>query len=146
MQRVKVYSLAVELSNDPEQVAAAQALSLDESRPTIGLSGKNGLFGSPQWWANIEAGVINTKRELGVIGDVYAAGQDSSDIPNAFDFLSKEGGARMEGIYANDESGILEYQPGRQIELVYVMDELKTPHGTGEQAHLDIVSEVFILQ
>ena len=44
-----VYDLATELYADPEQVEAAQALTLNVSKPHMGLKGTHGLFGSADW-------------------------------------------------------------------------------------------------
>jgi hypothetical protein len=145
MSRVKrVYELSKELAHDPEQIADAQALTLDQSRPQIGLKGSLGLFGSSEWWGNIEAGVIPLKRLSGVIRRVYVAGQDRSDVPNAFDFASSNGTVRMEGIYVNSPEDVAVYQVGRQVDVVYVLDELKVPSSGGGKNYLEIVLEVSI--
>jgi len=144
MNRIVIYTLAEELRGDPEQVAAAQALTLDASRPNIGLKGKNGLFGSSQWWANIHAGLIPSRRVVGVIEDVYVAGQGESAVPNAIDLRLQDGEVRMEGIYVNRGSDIAEYRHGRKIEFVYAADELKAAMPDGSAGYLDIVVEVAI--
>ena len=56
----KIYDLAVTLTQDPAQVADAQALTLDDTRPRFGLKGVYGLFGSDEWWGNLKAGRIPT--------------------------------------------------------------------------------------
>lgn len=139
-----VYRLSEELDNDLGQVAAAQALSLDATRPCVGLKGTHGLFGSPEWWANIEAGIIPKKRLSGVIARVYVAGQDYSDVPNAFDLRGSDGHVHMEGIYVNSQDDVALYQVGRQVEVVYVLDELKMPLPDGGKDYLEIVLEVSV--
>lgn len=140
----KVYQLSEELAQDPEQVADAQALTLDQSRPHIGLKGSLGLFGSAEWWANIEAGVMPLKRISGEIKRVYVAGQDRSDVPNAFDLLSGDGQVQMEGIYVNSPEDVAFYQVGRKVHIVYALDELKMPLPDGGRNYSEIVLEVYI--
>jgi len=41
-----VYCLFDELKARPEQIALTQALTLDQSKPMMGLKGSHGLFGS----------------------------------------------------------------------------------------------------
>ncbi len=48
-----VYTLSEALKNDPEHVRLAQELTLDESRPLMGLKGTHGLFGCDEWWNSI---------------------------------------------------------------------------------------------
>lgn len=139
-----VYRLSEELDNDPGQVAAAQALSLDATRPYVGLKGTHGLFGSPEWWANIESGVIPKKRLSGVIARVYVAGQEHSDVPNTFDLRCGDGSVIMEGIYVNSQDDVALYQLGRQVEIVYALDELKMPSPDGGKDYLEIVLEVSV--
>lgn len=140
----RVYQLSEELAHDPEQVADAQALTLDQSRPRIGLKGSHGLFGSPEWWANIEAGAMPLKHLSGVIKRVYVAGQERSDVPNTFDLSSSDGMVRMEGIYVNSPDDVALYQVGRKVDVVYVLDELKMPSPDGSKNYLEIVLEVSI--
>jgi len=140
----KVYQLSADLAQDREQVVYAQALTLDPSRPHIGLKGSLGLFGSEEWWANIKAGVIPRKKLSGVINRVYVTGQDRSDLPNTFDLLSGDGQLRMEGIYVNSPEDVALYQVGRRVEVVYVMDELKMPLSDGGKNYSEIVVEVSI--
>ena len=145
MSQVKrVYQLSEELTQDPEQVVDAQALTLDQSRPHIGLKGSFGLFGSAEWWANINAGVMPLKRLSGVIKRVYVAGQDRSDVPNAFDLLSGNGQVQMEGIYVNSPEDVALYQVGRKVDVVYALDELKAPLPDGGKNYSEIVLEVSI--
>lgn len=140
-----VYRLSEELANDPEQVADAQALSLDEARPYVGLKGTHGLFGSSEWWANIETGVIPKKNLCGVITRVYVTGQERSDLPNTFDLRGSDGSIHMEGIYVNSQDDVALYKVGRQVEVVYLLDELKMPLPDGGKDYLEIVLEVSVL-
>ncbi len=51
-----VYRLSEKLKADPEYMTLVQALTLDNSRPYVGLNGTYGLFGSQKWWESIEQG------------------------------------------------------------------------------------------
>jgi hypothetical protein len=145
MYQVKmVYQLSKELAQDSEQIADAQALTLDQSRPHFGLKGSFGLFGSAEWWANIKTGVMPLKHLSGVIKRIYVAGQERSGAPNAFDLLSDNGQVRMEGIYVNSPEDFALYQVGRKVDIVYVLDELKMPLPDGGKNYSEIVLEVSI--
>jgi hypothetical protein len=139
-----VYQLSKDLQLDPEQVADAQALTLDQSRPNIGLKGTSGLFGSAEWWANISAGVMPVKRIAGFIERTYVAGQDRLSAPNTFDMRMTSGEMRMEGIYTNLPEDVALYRPGRKVEVVYVLDELKGTSPDGGARYSEIVLEVSV--
>lgn len=128
---VKVYDLSVDLNNDPERVRLAQALTLDADRPSLGLKGSFGLFGSPEWWENVRTGAILTERLIGVIRRVYAAGQDPSDIPNSFDMVTPDGETHSESIYVNARQDVGKFQLGSTVEVLYALDELKSPRRDG---------------
>lgn len=46
--------LSEELKDNPEQIAMTQSLTLDKSRPYMGLKVTNDLFGSKEWWDSIK--------------------------------------------------------------------------------------------
>lgn len=141
---MKIYRLSEELAGDPEQVADAQALTLDQTRPHMGLKGNCGLFGSSEWWESVQSGRMPQRRISGVIKRVFVAGQDRSEIPNAFDMTTHDGTVRMEGIYVNSPQDVLRYQVGRTVEVLYALDELKMALPNGEKNYLEIVIEVSI--
>ena len=94
-----VYELKKDLENKPEYVQEVQSVSLDSSKPHIGLKGNKGLYGSQQWWENINSGDIPIKFSYGVITRVYEAGQDHMGIVNSFDYETETGFILTEGIY-----------------------------------------------
>ena len=124
-----VYRLAEELKNDPEQVALAQALTQDKSRPAMGLKGTFGLFGSQEWWNNIEQGNMPLLKLSGIITRTYVAGQDESESVNAMELVLADGSIRPEGIYANHADDKKLYRVGCKVEVVYALDELKRQPG-----------------
>lgn len=62
-----VYLLSEELKADPEYVSLTQALTLDKSKPYVGLNGTYGLFGSQEWWDSINQGKMPLLSLSGVI-------------------------------------------------------------------------------
>lgn len=60
-----VYHLSVELKTNLERISLTQALTLDTSRPSMGLKGNLGLFGSGEWWNNIKNGTMPLLRISG---------------------------------------------------------------------------------
>ncbi|KQZ27066.1 hypothetical protein [Duganella sp. Root1480D1] len=120
-----VYQLSEELKSNFERVSVTQALTLDDSRPLIGLTGSLGLFGSREWWDNIKQGVMPLLRISGIVLRAYCAGQDPSEENNMVDLQLADGSVRAVGIYVNDEIDIGLFKLGHKVEIVYALDELK---------------------
>ena len=141
-----VYLLSEELKKNTKRMALAQALTLDKSRPTMGLKGTHGLFGSQEWWDNIE------KREMpllflsGIIQRTYVAGQDPSPRDNSFSLLLDNGSIHEESIYhyTNKEDKNL-FRVGSRVDIVYALDEMKQqPAPDGGVNYLDITLEMAV--
>lgn len=139
-----VYSLRSDLEKDPARVLETQALTLNDARPMLGLKGSRGLFGSDEWWSNVESGVIDVAYVTGVIKELYVAGQERLDHPNEFELTLDDGGLRSEGILVDDPGLISEYVPGRRVRIKYAYDELKCPLPDGRPQYLDLVLEIAI--
>ncbi|MDP1978671.1 hypothetical protein [Undibacterium sp.] len=139
-----VYELSLELAHDFEQVSLAQTLTLDESRPLMGLRGTYGLFGSEKWWRNIANGLMPTKVISGVIERVYSSGQDADNEINTMDVISKEGEHLMEGIYLNFEKDLSLFKVGAEVYIFYALDPLKKQTSGGAVQFSEIVVEVAI--
>jgi hypothetical protein len=120
-----VYRLEVDLADDPEHVALAQALTLNAARPHMGLSGRYGLFGSDEWWASIADGKMPLQRHSGIITRAYRAGQDSSGANNTIDLMAEDGSVHVVGIYVNDTRDVALFLPGHAATITYALDELK---------------------
>ncbi|MEQ3747577.1 MAG: hypothetical protein ABNH53_15240 [Henriciella sp.] len=56
-----IYDLAIALERDPKRVNDTQALTLDTSRPNMGLKRVCGLLGCTEWWDNLKSGAIPLK-------------------------------------------------------------------------------------
>ncbi|WP_199236504.1 hypothetical protein [Ramlibacter sp. WS9] len=139
-----VYRLADELASDPKQVALAQQLTLDASRPYMGLKGTHGLFGSEEWWKSVERGLIQKWRVSGIIRRAFVAGQDPEEPINAVDIQLESGEMVTEGIYATDSRDQALFAVGHQMDIVYVLDELKAPVRGDGRSHADIPLEVSV--
>ncbi|OCG76680.1 hypothetical protein A9G42_07365 [Gilliamella sp. Nev6-6] len=120
-----VFLLSKELKNNPERVALTQALTLDKSKPTMGLKGTNGLFGSKEWWNSIEQGRIPLLFISGIIKKAYVAGQDPSNFNNTVDLLLEDGTIQSVGIYTNKKEDSKLFKIGYSASIVYALDEMK---------------------
>ncbi len=139
-----VCSLRNDLEKDPSKVRDAQSLTLNDARPMLGLKGNRGLFGSEEWWSNIESGVIVGECVTGVIGSLYVAGQERLDHPNEFEFTLNDGSSRSEAILMDDPNSISAYAIGRRVHIHYAYDELKCPLRNGHPQYLDFVVKIEI--
>ncbi|CAH0535336.1 hypothetical protein VST7929_02933 [Vibrio stylophorae] len=61
----KVY----DLKNQDEYIKQVQEATLNTSN--FGMQNTHGLFGSSEWWSNIESGQLECIEERGVIKDLY---------------------------------------------------------------------------
>ena len=120
-----MYLLSEELKNDQERVISAQELTLDSSRPLMGLKGAHGLFASDEWWGSIQEKKIPLLFVSGVITRVYVAGQDEGDINNTVDLVTEDGSVTSVGIYTNNIDDVSLFNTGCRVEIVYALDELK---------------------
>lgn len=140
-----VYSLSEHLEKNPRMVALAQNLTLDKSRPLMGLRGACGLFASTEWWSNINQGKLLLRRFSGIIVDSYVSGQDSSLYNNTIDLLSEDGVLHSCGIYVNDPADADLFKVDRSAEIVYALDELKLqPAEDGGINYLEIALEMAV--
>jgi len=121
----KVFDLAEELRQNPKRVELTQALTLNASKPNMGLKGSHGLFGSPDWWTSIEAGAMPLKRLSGIIERAYYAGQGGTGPNNMIDIVTDNGTPEAVGIYINDPLDVNLFTKGHRVEIVYALDELK---------------------
>lgn len=140
-----VYRLSDELKTDPEQVILAQALTLDESKPYMGLKGTHGLFGSKEWWDSIYQEKMPLLFLSGIIDRSYFSGQDSLSLNNTIDILSNDGKLHTTGIYTNNKSDIALFKKGARVAIVYALDELKkSPTKKGQVNFSEIALEVAV--
>lgn len=139
-----VFRLEDRLRDDPERIRLAQALTLDPSKPRMGLRGKHGLFGSPEWWRSIREGEMPLLQLSGVVERAYVAGQDSSETNNAIDLRLDDGSVHMVGIYVNSESDAELFNQGCRVGIIYARDELKQPAADGRVNYLNVALEMAV--
>ena len=82
-----VYQVRVEIEQNPDYVKDVQKLTLNQSKPTRGLNGTYGLYGSIEWLNNLESGVIPRKKIFGIIQSVYKVSMDESVGSDTMDIL-----------------------------------------------------------
>jgi hypothetical protein len=140
-----VYLHSKKLKANPARVAATQALTLDSSKPQLGLKGLYGLYGSEEWWSNIEQRKMPLVSVAGIIQRAYVAGMDGGDLSNSIDLLLDDGTIRDESIYTNDDADVALFQVGCRVEIMYVLDEMKEqPAEDGGINYLDIPLEMAV--
>lgn len=140
-----VYKHSEKLKADPERVAAAQALTVNQSKPALGLKGTYGLYGSPEWWVNIQQRKMPLLFVSGIVHRAYVAGQDSGNENNGIDLLLDDGSVRAEGIYVNDKTDISLFRVGCRVQIVFALDELKKqPAPDGGINYLEVPLEMAV--
>jgi hypothetical protein len=127
-----VYSLRQELKKDMEDLQRVQALSLDRSRPNMGLSPRLGLYGSDDWWRNVDNAVIPRAAYCGTITETFYAGMDSDRRHNSFRMKTDDGREYSYGMVPQNSSYKNLYRPGHRAEIITIFNEYKSrnPDGT----------------
>ena len=135
-----IYTLKSELAADPGQVAAAQALTLDASRP-FGLKGTYGLFGSDEWWKSIKDGLLDQTVLSGVITSLQRVGMHNES--QEFVMRLDNGGSYAYDTVADAKQDIKMYIVGKKARVVLVRDPWKNPSAS-RGTHSEIVIEIAV--
>ncbi|TVO58081.1 hypothetical protein [Denitromonas halophila] len=135
-----IYTLKNELAADPGQVAAAQALTLDASRP-FGLNGTFGLFGSDEWWKSIENGLLGQTVLSGVITSLRRVGMHNES--QEFVMRLDSGGTYAYDTVADTKHDVKMYVVGKKARVVLVRDPWKRP-SAARGTHSEIVIEIAV--
>ncbi|SUT96549.1 Uncharacterised protein [Actinobacillus lignieresii] len=143
---VLVYDLKDRLRKEPSYMELIQKVTLDDNKPNIGLKGRYGLFGSIEWWQNIENAVIKTSLVQGEIVRLYKAGQDDMDEYNSFDLLLDSGELWSESIYLTDIKNKSLFKLKSKVSIFYVHDERKGSIDTNEVTYSNTVIEMAVSQ
>ncbi|MBK9260329.1 MAG: hypothetical protein IPM54_10880 [Polyangiaceae bacterium] len=120
-----VYSLRRELESDPEGLKQIQQVSLDRKMNWAGFSTRLGLYGSEEWWRNVETGVIPKAKYEGLITETYYAGMDSDRQHNSFRMKTDDGQYFSWSMVPENSSYKGLYRPGHRAEIVTIFQELK---------------------
>jgi hypothetical protein len=140
----RVYLLSEELRVDRKQVELTRKLTLDKSRPHMGLKGSFGLFASEIWWDNINRRKMPLRLLRGPVARVYEAGQDQEGINNTVDLSLENGTVIPVGIYVNDPVDIDLFKVGSWVVIVYALDELKDPSTNLGDKHAQVSLEMAV--
>ena len=117
---VKVYDLKA----DHTFISAVQKATLETG--DYGLVPEHGLFGSPEWWQAINAGVIPTNTIEGVISRVYMSGHNDWPEFEINDGVDKTSWTRE----VNERKDDAMYRVGKRVKLKYVKQKFKKGWGS----------------
>lgn len=134
-----VYSLKEELRTNPERVRLTRTATLDQSRPSIGLSSESGLYGSEEWWRNIESGRIATEVRTGVVTGTFYAGMDSDQPHNSFEYEDEAGKHWESDFWVGPKEGAQIYRPGVRVRLTYIVLPMKRRDTLGNPVLLPFI-------
>ena len=121
-----VYEFYKDLSNSTDMIRNTHQLTLDKSRPYMGLKGDKGLFATKEWWDNINEKNIPSEVKSGVIVRTYNAGMENSTKPNSFTYIDKEGNRHDESIYLLDSHNYELFNIDHYVVIFYAYDEMKS--------------------
>ncbi|UMR29762.1 hypothetical protein MJ904_22405 [Massilia sp. MB5] len=137
-----MYTLLEELRCNPERVKATQARTLDNRNLPGGLKGIYGLFGSTEWWRNIELDVIPVTRLSGVVTKIYHEGMRNEG--KGFEMEVSDGSTFRYSCVVNELRNMKYYQVGKKIAFEYATEPLKNPIETpnGYEMKMNITLKV----
>ena len=118
-----LYDLKIALADDPKRVADTQALTLDTSKPLIGLAGTYGLFGSPDWWGNLQSGVIPVVVYEGVIESLQFEGMNNEG--RSFTLRLGDGGTFTYSCVVNNKQDLKAYRVGQKVRVTMLSERKK---------------------
>jgi hypothetical protein len=148
-----VYDLRAWLEkNGEDEIKSTHALTLD-STTNSGLSGAYGLYGTSEWWNNVEKGNIETYIVSGVIAEL-SKGNVFVDDNKMITIVSNNTEDNIyEGVLFTNENLKREYSnlysKGNKIVVFYILDELKdkdtwNPLIQSKLGILTITSKIYI--
>ncbi|MND31840.1 hypothetical protein D3C81_295100 [compost metagenome] len=148
-----VYDLRTWLEkNGEDEIKSTHALTLD-STTNNGLSGVYGLYGTSEWWDNVEKGNIETYIINGVIAELSKGNVFVDDNAMITIVLDNAEDNIYEGVVSTNEilkreCGSL-YSKGNKIVVFYILDELKdkdawNPLIQSKLGVLPITSKIYI--
>jgi len=118
-----VFDLKIALADDPVRVEDTRKLTLDESRPLMGLAGTYGLLGSPEWWDNLNSGKIPTMIYEGVIESVQFEGMNNEG--RSFTLAQGDAEPYIYSCVANQKSDLRLYEIGRKARVTVLSEKKK---------------------
>ena len=109
-----------DLRQDHQRIGWMQEATL--TTRDVGLEPTHGLFGSRNWWRNIESGRLPVFKTAGVIAEIYNVGE--GDFP---EFTMRDGDA-IESTWKRELNCVEDddlYVIGRRVELEYVLQRAR---------------------
>lgn len=94
----------------------------------LALKITHGLFGSDEWWANIDSGILQKRTLKGTISRVYMSGMN--DWPE-FEIVTTDGEKSQWTREVDEKSLDSMYRSGAAVEIDYVIQTFKRDFGTG---------------
>jgi hypothetical protein len=104
------------LKDDKDHIDKVQKATLTTKE--FGIEQTHGLFGSPQWWTKISSGELPIHTASGIITRRYMGSMN--DWPE-FAMRSDSGEESSWSRFGHSGADDRYYQPGRRIEIDYVM-------------------------
>jgi hypothetical protein len=123
MNLKEIYTLEKDLESDPKRVELAQKLTIDDSRPSMGLKGTYGLFASEKWWRNFHNNKIPKVIYNGVIEDVHFSGMHNES--KSFTLRLDDGGIYKYSLVADQKSDLKLYKEGARLQVVTYIEKMK---------------------
>lgn len=135
------YSLKEFANINLNEIQKIRELSLDNNRPFLGMKPDKGLYVSPEWWDNIDKGIIPSYFTTGTIIKTYHAGQDNLGFDNSFIYQTNTGILLKESMYYLNQKDKFLFEIGKKVVIFYATLEYKNPN---EKEYLDNVIEMAI--
>ena len=119
----EIYTLERDLESNPKRVELAQKLTLDDSRPSMGLKGTYGLFASEKWWYNFHKNKIPKVIYDGVIESIYFSGMHNES--KSFTLRLDGGGIYKYSLVADHKSDLKLYKEGARLKVITYIEKMK---------------------
>ncbi len=119
----QIFSLEKELEEDQSIVELTQKLTLDKSRPSMGLQGKYGLYGSTKWWESLYKGKIPQVIYEGTIENVHFSGMNNES--KSFSLNLTNGGTYTYTCVANNKKDKQLYKSGVNVIVTTFIEKMK---------------------
>lgn len=119
-----IFSLEEELIEHPEEAEEIRCLTLNQNKPTSGLKGAHGLYGTPAWWQSIKNGTMPQKYVQGTIIRLLYQGMENGE-PNAFELQLQNNSVISESFYYNNSNDLNLFRVGKKVKIFYAFDPTK---------------------
>jgi len=110
----------------PRAIQKSREMSLSSDSP-YGVVAEFGLYGSEEWWENIQCGKIPTRITEGSVIGLFEEGQDRSGVPNLVEIETLDGCRVKRSIRFSNEPESEHLKVGSNIKIVEIIQRLKAP-------------------